>query len=458
MGIGRHCIRITPSSRRRLGSVASTAEESKNVQAMDRLLSAVRNRSTKHQSVIRPRPHVFWSEALLNMRSEPKTGRTPETPSTQKPHATHRNMHDSYCEVVLPFKSSREFLEQYTNASGGIRTGKIMEVLDSTAGSVAYKHVLGPEAETVGTIQEQGFYVVTASVDRLDMLAPIYPPLRDMRLSGHVIHTGRSSMEVAVQLVALDSDGTEETIMLGRFCMVCRDVCGGSYEVPQLILATPEEKKLYEIGKGFREKRQMESRTALDRVPPTSTEAEALHSFYLKAGQYEDAYIPSPSLQQERVWISDTTIEKSQLMFPQSRNAHSKIFGGYLMRLAYELGFANATLFCRGPVRFLSLDKISFAKPVSIGSILRLRSTIIHSTASGRHPVIVHVRVEANVVDVSTGLEETTNDFRFTWAVEDGPRLSRNAVPKTYEESMLWLEGRRSLDANPSLSSPTQSS
>lgn len=41
-----------------------------------------------------------------------------------------------------------------------------MEVLDSTAGSVAYKHVLGPDAETIGTIREQGFYVVTASVDR----------------------------------------------------------------------------------------------------------------------------------------------------------------------------------------------------------------------------------------------------------------------------------------------------
>lgn len=84
----------------------------------------------------------------------------------QEPQATHRNMSDSYCEVVLPFKSSPEFLEQYTNASGGIRTGKIMEVLDSTAGSVAYKHVLGPDAETIGTIREQGFYVVTASVDR----------------------------------------------------------------------------------------------------------------------------------------------------------------------------------------------------------------------------------------------------------------------------------------------------
>ncbi|KAF9644432.1 thioesterase thiol ester dehydrase-isomerase [Thelephora ganbajun] len=369
-------------------------------------------------------------------------------------------MHDSYCEVILPFKSSREFLEQYTNASGGIRTGKIMEVLDSTAGSVAYKHLLGPEVETVGTMQEQGFYVVTASLShvpfmRLDMLASIYPPLRDLRLSGYVIYTGRSSMEVAVQLVALDDGGAEETLMLGRFCMVCRGVRGGSYEVPQLTLATPEEKNLYEIGKGFREKRQMESRTALTRVPPTSAEAEALHSFYLKAGQYEDAYIPSPSHQPERVWMSDTRIEKSQLMFPQSRNAHSKIFGGYLMRLAYELGFANATIFCRRPVRFLSLDKIAFTKPVSIGSTLRLRSTIIHSTASERYSAIIHVRVEANVVDVSTGLEETTNDFRFTWALDDGPPLPRNVVPKTYEESMLWLEGRRSLDANPSLSNPT---
>lgn len=100
------------------------------------------------------------------MKSIPEAENPADTAPTQKNRATHRHMHDSYCEVILPFKSSPEFLEQYTNASGGIRTGKIMEVLDSTAGSVAYKHLLGPEAETIGTIREQGFYVVTASVDR----------------------------------------------------------------------------------------------------------------------------------------------------------------------------------------------------------------------------------------------------------------------------------------------------
>lgn len=46
------------------------------------------------------------------------------------------------------------------------------------------------------------------------MLAPLHP-VRDLRLSGQVIYTGRSSMEVAVKMEAMESDGTEETIMLG---------------------------------------------------------------------------------------------------------------------------------------------------------------------------------------------------------------------------------------------------
>jgi acyl-coenzyme A thioesterase 9 len=42
-----------------------------------------------------------------------------------------------------------------------------MEHLDSLAGSISYKHMLGPTVETLGRIQERGFYLVTASVDRL---------------------------------------------------------------------------------------------------------------------------------------------------------------------------------------------------------------------------------------------------------------------------------------------------
>lgn len=55
---------------------------------------------------------------------------------------------------------------------------------------------------------------------RLDMISPFYP-LRDLRLSGHVIYTGRSSMEIAVKMEALEKNGSEHMIMLGELHFSC---------------------------------------------------------------------------------------------------------------------------------------------------------------------------------------------------------------------------------------------
>jgi acyl-coenzyme A thioesterase 9 len=37
---------------------------------------------------------------------------------------------------------------------------------DSLAGLIVYKHMLGPSVKTVSSIEDRGFYIVTASVDR----------------------------------------------------------------------------------------------------------------------------------------------------------------------------------------------------------------------------------------------------------------------------------------------------
>ncbi|KAF9472834.1 Thioesterase/thiol ester dehydrase-isomerase [Pholiota conissans] len=362
-------------------------------------------------------------------------------------------MHDSYTELSLPFGSSAELFEQYTNASGGIRTGKLMEHLDSLAGSIAYKHMLGPGVQTLGRIQETGFYIVTASVDRLDMLSAL-DPKRDLRLSGQVIYTGRSSMEVAVKMEHVGRGRADETVLIGAFSMVCRDAnLNKSREVCPLEIITPEERQLYELGEHMRLRRQNTALKSLTKVPPSSAEAAALHEFYLLhgeggPGERNEGREGREGREGDHVFMGDTVLEKCMLMFPQERNVHQKVFGGYLMRLAYELGFTNAAMFTRGHVKFLSLDGISFARPVPIGSILRLRSQILHTSLSSPNYAILHVGVKANVVDVKTGLEQTTNDFRFTWCQEHGPSASpnlREVVPKTYREAMLWLEGKRAL-------------
>ncbi|EKM77042.1 hypothetical protein AGABI1DRAFT_122296 [Agaricus bisporus var. burnettii JB137-S8] len=418
----------------------SVEKENKGLKSMDQLLRVVREHSNPAYYTIVPlRPPIPWSEVLLNAAPRHQLVSPPVVPDEP---LIPRSMGDSYSEVVLPFGSSPELMEQYTNASGGIRTGKLMEHFDSLAGSISYKHMLGPTVETLGRIQERGFYIVTASVDRLDMFAPL-DPSRDLRISGQVIYTGHTSMEVAVKMESIGKNLPEETVLIGRFAMVCRDATThGAKPVNPLITSTAEERALYSLGEEMKKRRQAHALLSLSRVPPNSAEATELHSFFLRYGREQaddDA---------ERVWMGDTIVKKTMLMFPQERNVHQKVFGGYLMRLAYELGIANTVVFTRGPARFLSLDSISFARPVPIGSILSLTSQIHHTTSSPDYPTIVHVGVKANVVDVETGSERTTNDFRFTWAQEHGKgsTVPRKVVPRTYQEAMLWLEGRRALE------------
>lgn len=117
--------------------------------------------------VIPMRSPMLWSDTILASLASRSAYRdpTPPPPPPSDP-LPPRHGYDSYSELVLPFASNKQLFEQYTNASGGIQTGKLMEHLDSLAGSISYKHVLGRGVELLACTQERGFYIATASVDR----------------------------------------------------------------------------------------------------------------------------------------------------------------------------------------------------------------------------------------------------------------------------------------------------
>jgi len=78
--------------------------------------------------------------------------------------------------------------------------------------------------------------------------------VKDLRFSGFVTWTGNSSMEVVVKMEG-EGQGEEEdgwqTLMLGRFAMVCRDAkTNKSRKVPGLIVETEEEQALWKFGEG----------------------------------------------------------------------------------------------------------------------------------------------------------------------------------------------------------------
>lgn len=119
--------------------------------------------------------------------------------------------------------------------------------------------------------------------------------------------------------------------------MVCRDAnTHRAREVNPLVRSTPEEHSLYAIGERafpflfdatpsnqshcteLKQRRQSVALRSLSRVPPSSAEAEALHSFYLKHGQHE-AKDAQDANEEGRVWMGYTGLEKCMIMFPQER-------------------------------------------------------------------------------------------------------------------------------------------
>ncbi len=89
---------------------------------------------------------------------------------------TVKNTHVIMHELVLP---------NDTNLLGNVLGGRVMHLMDMCAAMSAYKH-----ARTA---------VVTASVDRLDFLAPVKMG-EIMILKSSVNYTGKSSMEVGVRI------------------------------------------------------------------------------------------------------------------------------------------------------------------------------------------------------------------------------------------------------------------
>ena len=89
---------------------------------------------------------------------------------------TVKNTHVIMHELVLP---------NDTNLLGNVLGGRVMHLMDMCAAMSAYKHARSA--------------VVTASVDRLDFLAPVKMG-EIMILKSSVNYTGTSSMEVGVRI------------------------------------------------------------------------------------------------------------------------------------------------------------------------------------------------------------------------------------------------------------------
>ncbi|KAJ2160409.1 hypothetical protein GGF46_002299 [Coemansia sp. RSA 552] len=347
-----------------------------------------------------------------------------------------KKISDSFTETYLLFKDNLALREEYINYYGEIRLGKVLEDLDRLAGAVAYKHA----SDGAGDLAPVVF--VTASVDRIDLKSRLSPDC-NYRLSGTVTYVGFSSMEIYIQLQAVSESGAgveQDPNLVARFTMVARDkFTGKSSQVNPLLLENESQRRLVKISEQIKEHKKTLAQTNLFKEPPSAEERLVIHQLWLDTKKFQtDTYGSRISLPGDMVWLDQTVMESVTVCFPSDRNVHNKIFGGYLMRLAHELSFANGSVFTKGRPSYVSLDDFSFTKPVNIGSILKLTSQVVYSEPENG---TFQVAVSADVIDNLANTMERTNTFYFNFSCPSGA-VSR-VVPRSYADMMKYLDGRR---------------
>lgn len=335
----------------------------------------------------------------------------------------------SRTSVVYKFSTDYVLREQYRNPWNRMRMGKLVEDLDALAGTISFKHCS----------RDETLILVTASVDRIVLKEPILVE-RDVTIVGSVTWVGRSSMEIQLlvtQLTKEKSDDSDSVVLTANFTFVARDsVTGKSAQINQVKPETENEKLLWEEAEE-RNKRRKENRREQGKID--AGEVERLNNLLSEGRIFSDM----PALaDRNSILISDTCHHNSLICQPQQRNIHGRIFGGFLMRRAFELGFATAYSFAGSAPCFVEVDHVDFLKPVDVGNFLRFKSCVLYTELENPEKPLINVEVVAHVTRPEKRVSEVSNKFYFTFTVsaESLGQQIRNVVPATEEEARRVLE------------------
>jgi acyl-coenzyme A thioesterase 9 len=372
---------------------------------------------------------------------------------------------DSFIEHVLPFATDQKLRENFVSSFGQVRFGLILEEMDSLAGRVGYKHAEGLTFPKIDVLHPSSSNrqttIVTATCDRITLLRPIQID-RNLIMKGMVTWAGRSSMEVRIEVESINPGGKPEPHLVAHFVMVSRQKDKNvAAVVPRVVPVSEKEQMYYRLAASNAQRRKEAAAMSLSTSPPTQDEVNIIHQIFTQThlgGFSADSSQSELQLFQNNLLMIHKTARHSvQWTHPQNRNIHGHIFGGFLMRQAYELAFVTCRLFTKGKEipRFLAMDDIYFIKPVLVGSILSLSSRVVYTSTSVCEKEIdtfrlssaqttpfplVQVQVQADVANSQTTTSETTNVFHFTFAQAEN---IMRVVPNTYSEAMDYLQARR---------------
>ncbi|KAI3795008.1 hypothetical protein L1987_37651 [Smallanthus sonchifolius] len=387
--------------------------------------------------------HSLVTNALWQARSiifdTPPTATTTagvNTVTTKTPSHSRTTIH-------YPFSSDYILREQYRNPWNGIRVSKLLEDLDALAGTISFKHCFN----------------YASMADSL------------LLIEGAVTWVGRSSMEIQLEVLQSNgetSDPLDSQALVANFTFVGRDSkTGKSAKINQITPETEKEKLLWKEAEE-RNRLRKERRVQQKKEVENEREAERLNSL-LAEGR---VFIDMPALaDRDSILIQDTCLQNSLVCMPQQRNTHGRIFGGFLMRRAFELAFATAYAFAGSAPLFLEVDHVDFLKPDEARWTLDLRtnayvvltviylklvvcfwwmleifcgsSRVLYTELENPEQPLINIEVVAHVTRPELRTAEVSNKFYFTFTTNSSGTTNskiRSVVPATEEEARRVIE------------------
>lgn len=360
-----------------------------------------------------------------------------------------RSMLDSYDECIIPLATSGEVRKTHISASGIVRFGRILEDMDVFAVWLCYRHLQYP-GMSFGVPMPVN--VVTGLVDNIHSDSIEFPTQYDIKLRGHISWVGRTSMEATMEVLLLAPNVTPK-MLTAKFVMVAKkSLSRESAVVNRLVPSNAEEEAIFKKGEMSVQRRKAFQEQSILKVPPNREERMLLHKLFQENFDPETYILKSDECPKGAIWMHDAKLTNVIICQPEFENLYNKVFGGFLMRSAYELAWSTAYLLSGRRPRPHHTDDIWFRRPVAVGSLLHYEAQVVYTRDN-----FMQLNVNATVIDPNTGKKEITNVFHFTFQL-DGKDPAPRVTPKSYPESLLYIEGRRYLElavANPDKIDPS---
>ena len=329
----------------------------------------------------------------------------------------------------------RRFMVLDEPLQGNLRFGLLLEVLDKIAEETALKYVnlFHPDAR-----------VVTAAIDDI-FVRHAADVNRDIVFHARINHVGRSSLVVGIRV---EQPGEPVNhIASCHFTMVARSGSGGqecSVPLPPLEYLDADEQR--RAGKAAASRAEYQRQQLLISEPPSREEYEMLDKLH---HAQEEPGLTGRRVQDETLFrgykAGRLVTDSWERMYPEKENVPRSIFGGYLIRRAYELSAICSELVAPDRSIIAAVNRINFYEPVRMGDKLHYTAQVVYTQDS-------FVCVEANIERISADRtsKALSNSCLFTFVNVDR-NLTHRTVPRvyptTYAEEARYLAAHRSYKA-----------